>query len=252
MTHHRPQASFRVRHLRVLLAGIACLFAFGCRSSLSTHPRMSPDDSLRVIADRLASVNTIQSIATVDLDQSDGSSVRLDAALVGKWPGMLRLRAWKLSRAVFDVTLRDGELWLLAPEQQTEEHAADLLRVAQGIRRACVLLSSEFYESALVDEERTTQDQLVVIGRIEGEPIRCVIDRETLTPRRFETTDEDRDHSLSIELRDYHMIDGIAWPRTWEIAHPRGVAAIRLREIELQGELPPRAFDPPRRATRSP
>lgn len=252
MNHRQTLLSFRVRHIPMILAGISISFSLGCRSALPAHPRMNVDDSIQVIADRLASVRTIQSSAAVDLDQSGGSSVRLDAAFVGEWPGTFRLRAWKLSRAVFDVTLRDDELWLLAPEEQTEEQAADLLHVAQGIRRACVLLSPEFYESALVDEERTTQNRLVIMGRIEGEPIRCVIDRETLTPRRFETTDVSRDHSLSIELRDYHMIDGIAWPRTWAILHPRGSVTIRLREIELQGELPPRAFDPPRRATRSP
>ncbi len=246
----RPPTCYR--HLPTLLAGLACFFVFGCRATLPTFPQMSADDSLRIIADRLGSVNTIQSSATVDLDQSGGSSVRLDAALVAQWPGKFRLRAWKLSRAVFDATLRDDELWLLAPEQQTEEQAADLLRIAQGIRRACVLLSPAFYESAQVDSERTTQEQLVVIGRVEGESIRCLIDRPTLTPRRFETTQVDPDQSLSIDLRDYHMIDGIAWPRTWAISHPKGSAVIRLRQVELQGELPPRAFDPPRRATRSP
>ncbi len=238
--------------LPTLLGGLVCLLMLGCRSQLQKYPLMSADDSLGVIADRLDGVGTIQSSATVDLDQSEGSSVRLDAALVAQWPGMFRLRAWKFSRAVFDATVRNEELWLLAPEQQTEGQAADLLRVAQGIRRACVLLSSEFYESAQVDLERTTRSSLVVKGLVDGEPIRCTIDRPSLTPRRFETADLDPDKALSIELQDYQMIDGIAWPRVWTITHPEGTVVIRLREIVLRDELPPRAFDPPRRATRSP
>lgn len=240
------------RHLPLLLAGLACLFALGCRSALPVYPQMSADESIQVIAERLGSVGTIQSSATVDLDRTGGSSVRFDAALVAQWPGMFRLRAWKLSRAVFDATVRGEELWLVSPDQQTEEQGADLLRFAQGIRRAGVLLSSGFYESAQLDPERTTRSHLVVNGLVDGEIIRCIIDRPTLTPRRFETTPVDPADSFSVELRDYDVIDGIAWPRMWTISHPKGVVIIRLREIDLGGELPPRAFDPPRRATRSP
>lgn len=212
---------------------------------------MAPE-SLRVIAERLRLVTTIQARATVVFEAAGGPRARLDAALAARPPDLLRLRAWKLDRAVFDATLRDGELWLLPPDTgQADERQGDPAYAARGISRAFFLFTPAFYEMAHEDAQRTTHRELVVSGVADTDSIRCVIDRATLTPRRFERLQNSADLALSIDLEDYRVIDSVPWPHTWTISYPEGRVVIYMDEVVLNGALAPSAFVPPRRAVRN-
>ena len=242
-----------IRVAQALIACLALMVVSGCQSRLPTYPIADGPESLGVIAQRLALVKTVQSGATVEFEEADGAGVRLDAALVAQPPGSLRLRAWKFDRAVLDATLACGELWLLPAEQeQAQGRAEESQRAAEGIRRAFSLLAPAFYESALVDAARTTSPELVVRGTIGDDTLRCVIDRATLTPRRFENAGDDAGTALAIELSDYRVIGTVPWAHTWTISHPRGRVIIRMHDVVLNGDLPPSAFVPPRRAVKSP
>ena len=235
-----------------LAACLVCPLAAGCGSHLPTYAERDAPASLATIAQRLASVETIQSEATVDFLESDGATVRLDAALAARLPDMLRLRAWKLDRAVFDATLRDGELWMLPEGDDRPGGGGDSGLAAQGVFRAFTLLAPAFYETATVDAARTTARELVVNGTAEGDTITCVIDRATLTPRHFERAADRPGSELSVDLADYLVVDGVPWPGTWTITHPRGRVVIRMADVSLNSELPPEALVPPRRAVRKP
>ena len=50
---------------------------------------------------------------TITLTRPDGETVKLDGAIVTRNPGWVRLRAWKLGRAVFDLTLQPAGLWVM-------------------------------------------------------------------------------------------------------------------------------------------
>ncbi len=234
----------------------ACLVLMalcGCRSGIPIYPTLDSHQSLRVIAQRLDEVKTIQSSAVVEFEDATGSTLRLDAALAAQPPGSLRLRAWKFDRAVFDATLREGELWLLpTDEQHDQERAEQSRRAAEGIRRAFSLLAPAFYASATVDAVATTDRDLVVFGRVADHTLRCVIDRATLTPRRFEPADDHPAASLAIELSDYRLVGAVPWAHALTIVHPHGCIVIRMDEVVLNGDLAPGAFVAPRRAVKSP
>jgi len=241
---------------RVSLAVLLCAAALGgvgCRASLPTYPVMEPEESLRIIADRLDGVKTIQSSATVDFADSAGESVRVDAALAAELPGRLRLRAWKFGRAVFDATLNEQGLWVLPPDTaQAAARAGDSAKAAEGVRRALSLMGPGFYQTATVDEARTNARELVVVGEAGGETLRCVIERATLTPRRFEGGRDVAGEAFLIELDGYRVIGAIVWPTTWSVEYPLGKVSIRMHDVSLNEELASGAFNPPRRAVRRP
>jgi hypothetical protein len=237
-----------------IAGGIVCLAGavagWGCSAALPRYGLAEPEESLAIIADRMRAVHAFSGAAIVELGASESEVVQLDAALVAEPPDRLRLRAWKLDHVVFDATLREGALWLLpdSPAGSPMNPQA----VATGLRRALLLLAPSYYESAAADPDRTNARELVVIGDAGGAGVICQIDRSSLTPRHFSRASGDPENSLSITLTDYQMIDSIAWPHTWIIAHSGGRVIVKMRDVEINGELPPGAFDPPRRAVRSP
>lgn len=236
-----------------ILSGVVCLTLGACSAPLPTYPQMEPAESLRLIAQRLADVKSIQSGASVNFEDVAGVGVHLDAALVAEPPDRLRMRAWKLDRAVFDATLVDGEFWMLPREKEEGGEARnDSAQAAQGVRRAFSLLAPAFYESARVDERATTARQLVVLGKADGYTIRCEIDRETLTPRRFERPQSGNGDVFSIDLEEYTLIDSIPWSGVWTISHAGGRVVIRMSDVVLNAPVTPEAFVPPRRAVRNP
>jgi len=238
--------------LAVLLSS-AALGGFGCRASLPTYPLMEPEESLRIIAERLDGVKTIQSSATVEFADAAGESVRVDAALAAELPDRLRLRAWKFDRAVFDATLNGEGLWLLPREsEQAAARAEDSAKAAEGVRRALSLMGPGFYQTATVEQSRTNARDLVVIGEAGGETLICVIERATLTPRRFEGGGDVASEAFLIELDGYREIGTIVWPTTWSVEYPRGRVSIRMHDVTLNDELASGAFNPPRRAVRRP
>jgi len=222
----------------------AVLAAGGCASPLPTYPMSDPADGLRVIADRLAGVQTIQAGATVEFEEAGGRGVRLDGVLVARPPDQLRLRAWKFNRAVFDATLSGGDVWLLPVETDgRQDHAFDAGGAAAGLRRAGMLMSPAFFRGAGVDG-----------GRIDGDELTCVIDRPTLTPRRFEQAGAGPGATagLTIELSGYRLVGDVPWPMTWTISHPQGRIVIRTEDVSLNATIVPGAFTPPSRAVRNP
>lgn len=242
--------------LRLLTLAMVLLLA-SCRATprIPTHPAADGAASLAVIADRQASIKSIQGAANVELAKISGQSVILDAAIVAVPPNRIRLRAWKLDRAVFDATILNEELWLVPPDDPNDEsRLADADRIGGGIRHAFALLGPEFYTSATVRNELTTATILIAAGRVGATNVSCEIDRPTLTARRFEILDDGQSPRAvaTIDLDDYREINGIVWPMKITIHSADGQVTIHSREIELNGAIQPNAFNPPRRAVRRP
>jgi hypothetical protein len=53
-------------------------------------------------------------------------------------------------------------------------------------------------------------------------------------------------------LDHYEEFSGILWPRRIVAISEAGTVAVDLTDIELNGELPPLAFKPPKRAEKLP
>ena len=218
-------------------------------SPLPTYHGLDDQAALKVLADRATAVKTLSSQCRLTLTRPDGQSVQLDGAIAMAPPDRLRLRAWKFNQAVFDLTLTPDGLWVVAPDDPSrrEKVLPASLNAAQFGREWAMLNGGFFLQIDLV-----TQDSgkwLNVRRRLEdGRTIVCGVDRSTLTPRHYEMLDPQGHSRFRFLLDDYRMIEGVPMA-TWLIARSaEGNIEIRLKDVELNQDLAPTAFTPPRRA----
>jgi hypothetical protein len=210
---------------------------------------MSGAESLEVIADRLESVRSVSAPCDIVLTDPAGQTLRLDGVMLAQPPDHLRLRAWKLGQAVLDFTLAGEEAWLMKAD---EARAADLDSAIDKLRLAGFgrLAGAEFFRGA-TEIATSSADSLAVEGPVpgaEGGRLVCVIDRRTLTPRRFSGSDAASSESLLLE--DYRVISGRAWPTMILASSPRGEIRLHLYDVEIDADLPDGAFTPPTNAVR--
>lgn len=240
--------------LRALcVSAIVFLSASGCvrpqYSPLPTYRGLDDAAALQVLAKRAQAVKTLSAECGLMLTRPDGQTVRLDGAVAMEPPDRLRLRAWKFGQAVFDLTLTPDGLWVLTPGDagRREKVLPATLSAAQFGREWAVLNGRFFLEPDLatggdgkwLTVRRTLED---------GRTVVCRVDRLTLTPRDFEMRDPQGRRRFRFALGDYQLIDGIPFPMKLAARSPDGDIDIRLKDVELNAELAPNAFKPPRRA----
>jgi hypothetical protein len=198
--------------------------------------------ALDIIAERLESVRTAAGTAVITLTGADGRSVRLDGAMACEPGSSLRLRAWKFNAAVFDLTVRGKDVWLMQSDRARERGMTDV--PAAGIVEATGLMWAAFYRSA--EPVRGAERHLLTVSGPGpgGQAAQCTIDRTTLTPHIF------RVGEATLVLDRYRVVDGVVWPMRWRLTGEHGRVELRLGDVELNRPLPEAAFTPPRRAAR--
>jgi outer membrane lipoprotein-sorting protein len=247
----------RCAPLRRRRAGTALLLLpvlAGCaHEQVPAYPRMSEQETLTVLRDRSHAIRTISAQGLVTLTRGNGDSVRLDAVVVMQPPDRARLRAWKFAQAVFDMTLTPDGLWIIVPEH--DEHRPDLRaagsNTAQLTRQWLQLMTGSFDNLALALRPNGGK-LLLTEANDDGTTMYCEIDRLTLTPRRYVIKDRVGAERFSLTLGDYAEFGGIAWPRKVEAVSQAGRILIELRDVEINGDLPPGVFHPPARAEKMP
>ena len=240
--------------LCALCVSAVAFSAVGCAktsrpSPLPTYPGLDNAAALKVLADRAQAVKTLSGRADLTLTRPDGQTVQLDGAVAMAPPEKLRLRAWKFGQAVFDLTLTDEGLWVMAPQDpgRREKVLPASLSAAQFGREWAMLNGSYFLEPDL--SARTEGRWLLVGRRLEdGRAVVCRVDRATLTPRRYEMRDPQGRLRFRFGLGGYRVFEGIPMATRLAARSPDGKIDIRLREVGLNEELAPTAFRPPRRA----
>jgi outer membrane lipoprotein-sorting protein len=239
---------------RVCLAAML-LSAPGCAAHkpppLPTYHGLTDAAALRVLAERAASVEALSGRCDLTLTRADGQSVQLDGAIAMAPPDRLRLRAWKFGQAVFDLTLTPQGLWVMAPEDAgRREKVLPASLSAARFGREWAMLNGGFF---LQGDLTTGGDAkwLDVRRRVEdGRTILCRVDRATLTPRQYDMRDPHGALRLRLALTDYRLVSGTPWPMKLNARSGDGHIDIRLKDVELNQDLPPNAFKPPRRAER--
>lgn len=228
----------------------AALFA-GCASPLPTYPPMPDAAALATIAARQATVKSLSAQCDLDLTDARGQRISLDAVLVAQPPGRLRLRAWKFGQAAFDLTLVGGEAWIMSPDDGAgvaQGRRPDLSRLsAQRIRDALDLLGPAYFRTAspVAGEPGTLRTQGPALGL---DDVTCEIDRATLTPRRFLVGNSNQPAPGELILDQYEPVHSIIWPMRIRLLGPTGQVMVRIRDLELNGDIPAEAFTPPARA----
>ena len=176
-----------------------CFFPFlfvallvGCAHKsppLPPTPWRDADDADRILRERAHAVHTVSSSGLITLTRPGGESVRFDAAIVTAPPDRLRLRGWKFSRAIFDLTLTPDGLWLLTPEGDSMKAKVKSAGVGAGqIARNWALLSGAFFDRQ--DLTVAVQShELMLTAPQDGMTLHCYVDRLTLVPTRYALED---------------------------------------------------------------
>ena len=233
----------------------------GCatREHIPTYPAMSDEAALRTLARRAAAIHDVSGSGTVTLTRPDGNSVRMDVAVVMQRPGMVRMRAWKFSRAVFDLTVNADGVFLVAPDEAGGGRgvgAGEKIRKA-GIgagkfaRAVGVLFGGDFFARPGVRVIKETP--FTVEAEVSGERVRCEVDRRTLTPRVYRVLDEGGTERFRLELSKY--VDhggGLVYPHRMLATSAQGKVEVALREVDVNAGVAAGAFKPPARAEKLP
>jgi hypothetical protein len=222
-------------------------------STLPTYDHVDEATALRILDERARAVRTVSARSDLTLTRADGQTVRLDGAVVMAPPDRLRLRAWKFNQAVFDLTLTPDGLWVVTPDDPSRRQKVlpASLSAAQLGREWALLSGSFFGDPGL--KVRIANDGVVVTKPLDdGRAVVCEVDRRTLTPRRYRLLDPAGRTRFTLGLSGYGMFDGIPWPTRLNALSEDGRIAVGLKDVELNGELAPNAFRPPRRAEKQP
>jgi outer membrane lipoprotein-sorting protein len=226
------------------------MFLGACRTeNLPTYPRLSASETQKHLSAQAHRLHTVSSEGTITLTKPDKQSIRLDGALVMEPPERARLRAWKFGQAVFDLTLSDGSLWLVAPSDSSRRDDIRRAGASAGeLARTFSSLLGRYFDSAdltATDEGSTFRFSQ---RRADGTTLSCDVDRRTLTPRRYMLVDSGNQRRFTLTLDRYAIIDDVAWPQRVTADSESGRVQVDLRNVEINSELAPGAFKPPKRA----
>lgn len=244
----------------VALLLLALALAVGCASRgsggaerLAAVEWHTEAEALDVLARRADAVESMSAEGLITLVRPDGESVRFDLAIVRHTNDGVRLRAWKLGRAVFDLTLTPAGVWLLTPDDPSLKQKVRSAGVsARELVETWNLFDGELFrsrEGKLVD----TGGRLTYVAKLDdGATVRCDIDRRSLLPRRYVMSDANGVARFTLELSDYRNVAGHPFAHRYVATSDQGNILIVLRAVELNTELAVNAFRPPRRAEKLP
>jgi outer membrane lipoprotein-sorting protein len=241
-----------------LAAGMwAVLMALSCVTGCAPKrdaalPAYRWTDEQTALADlraRADAVKTVSAECGITLRRPDGQTVQLDGALVMRNPDRVRLRAWKFSRAVFDLTLNDDGLWVMTMDDPNRREQVLPASVSAGefLRQWSYLNGGLFDEPGL--KTRVEGDTLFVTraaDQTEDGRLTCEVDRRTLTPRRY--VYESSADRFELTLDRYRDVNGIPWATRLAASSGMGRVVVEQRNVEINAGLAPNAFTPPRRA----
>jgi outer membrane lipoprotein-sorting protein len=245
-------------HLAMAAACLVSLLS-GCApkpppENIPAYPSMDAPSSLRTLAERARQVQSLSGEGLITLTRPDGQSVRLDAAIAMRPPERARIRAWKFGRAIFDLTVTPDGVWVLSPDdpQRREQIRSAGVGAAQ-LARTWSLLSGGFFEQPDLKTELQDSRRLLVHRDVPGEPtVLCEVDRQTLTPRRYSLLDDRGATRFTLTLDRYQTFGATVWPTRLVATSDGGIVEVQLRQVDVNPDLPPTAFTPPRRAERMP
>ena len=171
----------------------------------------------------------------------------------------MRLRAWKLGRAVFDLTRIDGALWVWSLDQEEAGAQPQTRSVPSGeqLSAGWRLISGRLFASPA--DRVLSGDSLVAVYQLGPDDSATAlptawmtIDRRTQTVSRIVINDSEGQARTTYEPSHYRLIDGVPWPTRVRLSLDALSLTLILDEVELNGELPGGAFTPPRDARKQP
>ena len=123
---------------------------------------------------------------------------------------------------------------------------------AAEIARNWSVLSGDFFNRDDLKVESHAKDIVLSAPHDRDLTLRCHIDARALVPWLYLLQDANDKTRFSLNLDDYRMIGGVAYPHRIQADSEGGRIIVQLAEVELNEELAPAAFMPPRRAEKLP
>lgn len=228
-----------------------CLCASGCTADREDLPRLQWTDdqtALRILSQRARSVRTVSAAALLTLTRSDGQSVRLDGAVVMSLPDKsVRLQAWKFNQKVFDLTLTPKGLWVKTPpDAARRRQALPASLSAAPLVRALSLVGGDVFDGPDVQVIDRGGPRFAVRKPLDrGQTIVADIDRATLTVRQYRLIDPSGIVRFMLTPDHFQDLQGLIWPTRLTARSDYGRINVELRDLELNGQIPPQAFAPP-------
>lgn len=238
-----------------LLLLMACCVA-GCETAgpvieLPAYHWRDSSSALDDLAARSSLLQSASGTAMMSLRRADGASVQVDSAFAMKQPDSLRIRAWKMNRAVADWTLLPEGVWAWQTESEEPSptsastgpwsaHHAEMWPLLFGI--------VTWRAGDVVHDDG--KEMLTVGRRIGNLSVHVIIARRTLTVTECRVLREDGTVVQRVLLQRYQPIDGVYWPMLVLAEGEAGAFELRFEEITINEELPDAAFTPPSRARR--
>jgi hypothetical protein len=196
----------------------------------------------------------VQSEASITLTRPDtGESVRLDGAIALQPPDNARLRAWKIGQAIFDLTINPQGAWVVLPPDRKDQMLPAGKNASQFLRQWSTYLGDFFAEDGLTVDDKPGAKRFTVTRKMKEGTLAADVDRATLTPRVYRFVDGEGQTRFTLLLDGYRDVGGIPWP-TELVAKGDGVGQVKveMHGVELNQEINPKAFVPPRRAEKLP
>ncbi|MBC7783618.1 MAG: hypothetical protein H7144_07240 [Burkholderiales bacterium] len=235
--------------MRTVVILIGLIAITGCvRDPIPVYPRTSVDESFAIINRRNAEIQTVQGQAEIVLTDAAGRSVRLDGAFVMRPPNEMRVRAWKLGQAVFDLTLNPDGVYQFVGRDEARQSMPATRKV---LEHWMTMLFGDVGRagSQIRDDPQHIRATTQLAG--ETQEVRT-FDRPTLTQRSVDLMDATGKRRFLMEMDQYQVLGGNVWPMRVRAVSDDGLITIRFQSVDLNVPLAPNAFKPPSRAERVP
>ena len=252
------------RQARIGVTGLALLALAALPSCAATLPRYSwhgAQAAARTMTQRDDRIRSFSATCRL-LFIANGGKVELSGVLIARPPSHLRLRASKLSQTVFDLTLTPDGLFVFDKRRHKHGSRKDgstaRLLTREGLIEAASLLPGfsprKKWQRGPSGDSHPDGDAFSRSRPLDarGSKITCSVDKDTLTTTRFDYLDDAGTTRQSITFSDYRSYRGVAWPIHVLGSGTAGTFEMRFDDVQINPELPARAFVPPRRAVKQP
>ena len=229
--------------------GVVAALAIGLAGCRTPPPPPRPlsyenvREAQRVVVQRQRDIASVQAECEIRIYPADepNKSHGFDGAVVYEAPDRFRLRAWKLTQTLFDLTVTPEGVWVMVSDNLTDrlpEAEADLSELAEHLP---LLLRGPDFSAAEFSGDtggplRARWDR----GSAELDPV-------TLTPTSYYFEPGGNDPPISVNTT-YGRYDGPLWYHRVVVVGEFGSADLTFRDVKVNQPLNPRAFRPPRRA----
>jgi len=244
--------------MRVLLLTLLTVFT-GCKTNfppLPATPWNGLEEARQILVERQAAVDTVQAQLKISFTtpSPQKETQNFDAALVMQGDDRFRLRAWKLNQTIFDLTVTPEGTYVVAVDemkQQSPESEAELAELANHL--SALLRGADFEQArlSLIKPDGFEAPRIFnyLWATWPDESLRVAVERRTLSPREWWVGGHEDESKIQIQS-EYADYSGLRWYRYIKVNGDFGRLWMNFSDVELNGELNPRAFKPPRRAVR--